>query len=119
MPKSENAVFTPKVIRSITLPLIKPQLDVPVYVKITGALFEGKKVEGTSDASKMEPATLFNCIDLVTGELAQMIAPAVLKSILAEEYPDDSYIGLGFGITKHPKVSGKRYHTFTVQQIEV
>lgn len=111
--------FVPKVKRNITLPLIKPQLDVPVYVKVTSKVFEGKKIEGTGDKAKMEPAHLFNCINLETGEEAQMIAPAVLMGIFKDEFPDDSYVEKGFSITKHPKGSGKRYHPFSVAELEL
>lgn len=116
---AKSTGFVPKVKRNITLPLIKPQLDVPVYVKVTGAIFEGKKIEGTGDKAKMEPAHLFNCINLETGEEAQMIAPAVLMGIFKDEYSNDAYVGCGFSITKHPKASGKRYHAFSVAELEL
>lgn len=108
-----------KVKRNITLPLIKPQLDVPVYIKVTGPMFKGKKIEGTGDKAKMEPAELLNCINLESGEEAQIIVPSVLKGIFNDEYPDDSYVNKGFMITKHPKASGKRYHPFSVAELEL
>ncbi len=111
--------FTPKVKRNITLPLIKPALDVPVYIKVTSAVFEGKKIEGTGDKAKMEPANLINCINLETGEDAQMIVPAVLKGIFEDEFDGDAYVGKGFMVTKHPKASGKRYHAFSVAELEL
>lgn len=108
-----------KVKRNITLPLIKPQLDTPVYLKVTSAIFQGKKIEGTGDKAKMEPADLVNCINLESGEEAQIIVPSVLKGIFHDEFPDDSYVGKGFMITKHPKASGKRYHPFSVAELEL
>lgn len=120
--EAKAAGFVPKIKRNITLPLIKPQLDVPVYVKVTGAVFVGKDITaaaGTSDKKKMEPAHLFNCINLETGEEAQMIVPAVLLSIFKDEFPDESYVGLGFSITKHAKASGKAYHPFSVAELEL
>lgn len=114
-----NNAPTFKVKKNITLPLIKPQLDVPVYVKVTSAVFEGKKIEGTGDKAKMEPAHLFNCINLETGEEAQMIAPAVLMGIFTDEYENDAYVGKGFRIIKHPKASGKRYHAFSVAELDL
>ena len=123
MPEAKKAESTKapsfKVKRNITLPLIKPQLDVPVYVKITSAVFEGKKIEGNGDNAKMEPAHLFNCVNLESGEEAQMIAPAVLLGIFKDEFPEDSYVNKGFMITKHPKQSGKRYHAFSVAELEL
>ena len=122
MPKdteSKKPAFTPKIVKNITLPLIKPQLDVPFYIKVTSPVFEGKKIEGTGDKAKMEPASLVNCIDLETGAESQVIVPAVLAGIFEDEYDGDSYVGKGFMITKHPKASGKRYHPFSVAEIEV
>lgn len=108
--------FTVK--KRVTLPLIKPKLDVPVFIKINEPVFVGKKLE--SGASKdMEAATLANVTDLETGEEAQIIVPSVLAGIFKDEYADDAYVGLSFQLTKHPKVSGKRYHNFTVVEIEV
>lgn len=125
MPKSnetQNAQVAVKfkVKRNITLPLIKPQLDVPVYIKITSEMFVGKDVSAAKgDAKKMEPATLVNCVNLETGEEAQIIVPAVLKGIFEDEFPDNGYVGKAFSITKHPKASGKQYHPFSVAELEL
>lgn len=116
--KTETKAFQPKIVKNITLPLIKPQLDKPFYIKVTSPMFEGKKIE-SGDKASMEPATLVNCIDLETGAESQLIVPSVLHGIFDDEYKDDSYVDKGFMITKHPKVSGKRYHAFSVAEIEV
>lgn len=114
----EEEVFQPKVKRSLTLPLLKPQLEKPFYVKFEAPIFKGKKI--TSGAQKdMEAATLANCTNVETGELVQIIVPAVLEAILEEEYDDDGYVGRAFKIVKHAKQSGKRYHTFSVAEIEI
>lgn len=110
--------FKFKVTKRITLPLIKPALDVPIYVKILDPIFQGKKIE--NGASKdMEAAMLANVVNLETGENAQIIVPSVLQGIFKDEYEKDSYVGKNFQIIKHPKGSGKRYHPFTVAEIEV
>lgn len=119
MTEAKKSTFTPKIKRNITLPLIKPVIDQPVYIKVTGPMFEGKKIEGTGDKAKMEPATLLNCVNLETGEDAQIIVPAVLKGIFEDEYDGDAYVGKGFAVTKHPKASGKRYHPFSVAELEL
>ena len=108
-----------KVKRNITLPLLKPQLEVPVYIKITGQIFTGKAVQKAGDGKDMEPAKIVNCINLETGEECQIIVPSVLDSILNEEFTDNAYVGKGFQITKHAKVAGKRYHTFSVAELEL
>lgn len=108
-----------KVKRNITLPLIKPSIDVPVYIKVTNAVFVGKAIQKAGDGKDMEPAKLVNCINLETGEEAQIIVPSVLNGIFEDEYPDASYVDKGFQITKHAKASGKRYHAFSVAELEL
>lgn len=106
-----------KVAKRITLPLIKPQLEKPVFVLINEAVFVGKKIEqGTS--KDMEAAHIANVTDIETGEQAQIIVPSVLLGIFKDEYPDNSYVGKAFQLTKHAKASGKRYHAFTVIELE-
>lgn len=117
MPKDQKA-FVPEIIKNITLPLIKPSIDVPVYVKVTSEMFTGKKME-TGANKDMEAATLFNCIDLETGAESQLIVPAVLHGIFDDEYKEGAYVGKGFAITKHAKASGKKYHPFSVAEIKV
>lgn len=121
MAKQENTTTKApqfKVKRNITLPLLKPAIDVPVYIKVTSPIFTGKAVQKAGD-SPMEPAKLVNCIDLETGEEAQIIVPAVLSGIFEDEFPENAYVGKGFQITKHAKVSGKRYHPFSVAELEL
>lgn len=108
-----------KVKRNITLPLIKPQIDVPVYIQVTSAVFVGKAIQKAGDGKDMEPAKLVNCVNLETGEEAQIIVPSVLGGIFEDEYPEQAYVNKGFQITKHAKASGKRYHAFSVAELEL
>jgi hypothetical protein len=117
-----KAKFVPKIIKQVTLPLIKPQIDEPVYIKVTKPMYVGKDVsarEKTPGAKKKEPATLIDCINIETGEEAQLIVPSVLKGIFEDEYPNGSYVGKGFQIVKKPKREGKDYFPFLVAEIEV
>lgn len=108
-----------KIKRAITLPLLKFAIDVPVYVKITEPMFVGKEIKGTGEKAKMEPATLANCINLETGEQCQIIIATVLKSIITEEFENESYVGKGFQIIKGAKASGKAYNPYTVAELEL
>jgi len=114
-----QAKFAPKVVRQVTLPLIKKADGVPLYVKFDSAIFTGKEIKGTGEKAKMEPARLANVTNLETGELGQIICNKVLEGTLTEEYPDNGYVNKGFAITQHGKASGKRYHTYTIAEIEV
>ena len=112
-----KASFVPKVLKVITLPILKKVDGVAVYVKILGEIFTGKEMKG-KDSGDMAAAELVNVIDLETGEPMQMICNAVLKSTLEENYPDGGYVGLGFSI-EQMKVEGKRYKNYRINQIEV
>jgi hypothetical protein len=134
---TQNSVPTFKVKRAITLPLVKPQIDTPIYVKIVAAMSIGKVI-GDKDA-----AILCNVVNLETGEEAQLIIPSVLQGIFhddfgaplygtkekggktvelegrAKEATPDSYVNLGFMITKHAKASGKQYNPYSVSELEL
>lgn len=126
-----------KIKRAITLPLVKPQLDVPVYVKVTSPMSIGKAI-GEKDA-----AIILNVVDLETGEDAQLLVPSVLQGILHDDFgaplfgvkakgqptemlepankdqKADAYVGMGFMLTKHPKKSGKQYHPWSVAELDL
>ena len=134
---NKTAKPTFKIKRNITLPLIKPQIDVPVYVKITAPMTIGKVV------GDMDAAMICNVINLETGEEAQIILPSVVQGILHDEFgaplygakakgepttmlepahadqKADAYVGLGFSITKHAKASGKKYNPYSVAELDL
>ena len=98
--------FVPKIKRHVTLPLFKMVKDKPLYVKFDTAMFEGRKIDDQKDA-----ATLINVTNLESGEVGQIIVPAVLKSTIAENYEGETYKGLCFMITFVPKdQTGKKYN---------
>ena len=102
------------IVKKVTLPLSKWVVDQEKVLTITSEIFTGKEVKGDK---KMEPAELFNAIDLETGEEVQVIVGAVLKGILNEEYPDSGYVGKSFAMVQH-NAQGKKYKTYTVIEIE-
>jgi hypothetical protein len=109
--------------RSVTLPVFKVEVEVPLYLMVNGPMFIGKPVEAKTGADgkkgvPMEPATIMPVTNIETGEVGQIIVNAALKSILDETYPKDSYVEKSFEIVKHEKRAGKRYHTFSVFEIE-
>jgi len=108
-----------RVAKHVTLPLIKLEEETPVYVKITAPMFLGKEVKGTGDKAKMEPATLAHVVNLETGEPAQIIVNAVVVANLNECYPGDTYVNKSFQLIKHAKRDGKRYHDFSILEIEL
>lgn len=118
MSDEKAAVFVPKVKRVVTLPLLKMAVGVTVHAKMLTKMYIGKDMKQKEGDKKKEPATLIDVVDLTTGEPAQIIVSAVVKSVLSEEYPNDSYVGKCFSITKQTRVPGKGYDPFRVVEIE-
>jgi hypothetical protein len=110
--------FVPKRKKLLTRPVLKYVVDVANFVLIEAAAHIGKEMKPGADGKKKEPATLCNVIDLKTGEPAQLILNAVVKSVLTEEYPNDTYVGKCFSITKQARVTGKQYDPFSIEEIE-
>lgn len=116
-PAPKGGKYTRKV--AVTLPVLKMLEDQPHYVTATAAMYEGKEQKPAKEGDKpMEPATILPVVDIDTGEVAQIIVGAVLEGILNDSYPDAGYVGKSFEITKHAKKEGKRYHTYSVFEIE-
>ena len=85
-------------------------------------MYVGKEIKkgrgaAPSDQNK-EPATLLEVTDLSTGEIAQIVTNEVLKSTLRDEYPQDTYVGKCFSITKKGREAGKQYNKFSIEEIE-
>ena len=113
--------FTPVRKKLLTRPVFKWVVGNPLYCRIEEKMHIGKEIQSrTADpsAKKKEPATLCNVIDLKTGELGQFIANTVIKSTLDESYPNDTYVGLCFSITKQSRQEGKQYDKFAIEEIE-
>lgn len=112
-------VFVPTRKKLLTRPILKFIKDEPRYVKFEGKIYLGKEMkQKAGDDKKKEPAHLADVIDLTTGELAQIIINAVPMSVLKENYPDDSYVGKCFAITRQSRKEGKAYDPFLVEEIE-
>lgn len=105
-----NLKFTRR--KSVAVPLFKLEPGQPIFVKVDGAMFLGKKVD-----EKKEAATLLPVVDLETGEEGQIIVGAVLRELFLEQYPDDAYVGKGFEITVR-KRADKKYNTYDVFEID-
>jgi hypothetical protein len=105
----------------LTRSVLKHALGVTHYVRIEGPMFTGKTIKlrrGAAAETPREPATLINVVNLETGEQAQMIVNAVVKSVLTEEYPNDTYVGKCFAIAKQARQPGKQYDPFKIEEIE-
>lgn len=110
-----------KVAKQVTFPLLKQAEGDIVNVQITGEVHLGKEIKGTKDGSggvNMAPAKICHVIDLADGRPKQYIVPAVLEGVFNDEYPNHSYVGKYFSISKRPADPGKRYKQFEILEIE-
>ncbi len=106
------AKFTPKVIKNVTLPVLKLKADgAPRYFQITGPMHLGKKVD-----DQKEPATICSAVDCATGELGQIVVPTVMQKELNENYPGEKYQGKFFEVIL-TRVPDKKYNIVTLTEI--
>lgn len=112
------APFVPKRKKLLTRPVLKFVKDVARYVKFEGAIYVGREMKQKEGDKKKEPAHLADVIDLSTGEQAQIIVNAVPMSILNESYPNETYVGKCFSITRQARQEGKMYDPFKLEEIE-
>ena len=119
-PAATGTGRTYKTKKVLTVPVLKMALETPVHVRILDKMFVGKAQTPSADSKQkaMEPATLVNVVNLDTGEANQLILGAALQGTLIDNYPKDGYVGLAFRIVKHDKAPGKKYNTYTVEEIE-
>lgn len=106
----------------LTKAALKLQVDKPVYVLIMSKIHEGSqrgKAQVDSDGKPKKPPMICDIIDLDTGEDCALICAEIIKTELTETYPNDSYVGKGFEITKQKRKEGKRYDPYGIAEIEV
>lgn len=87
------------------------ELESEYEIKFLGAFKLSTQISG-----KMEPATIAQVE--VNEETFTLIGNKALVSTILNAYPDDSYVGKTFGITKHDKQKGKKYFSFSVFELK-
>jgi hypothetical protein len=112
--------------KSITLSTLKFEVDKPLYVLLAGKLHEGKQrisrsgvVKLDSSGNPRKPPTLVEVIDMTTGEVAQIIAATIINTEISENYPNESYIGLGFSIMKQKRKEGREYDPYEIAEVDI
>lgn len=104
--------FAPKIIKNVTLPVLKLTADgKPRYFKLTGPMHLGKKIDDQKEA-----ATICTATDCVTGELGQIVCPTVMQKELNENYPKDAYVGKFFELIL-TRVPEKKYNIVSLTEI--
>ena len=112
-----------KVKKLLTRPTISlKKLDAECYVKIESSMHEGQEMKADKGSKEpKKPAIVCDVINLETGEAAQIVVGAVIKSTLDAEYPDEGYVGLCFHIKNTGKKDipgGGSYNKFLIEEIE-
>ena len=107
-----SAKFTPKVLKNVTLPVLKLKAAGNArYFKITGPMHLGKKIDDQKEA-----ATICTAIDCASGEVGQIVCPTVMQKELNENYPKDAYVGKFFELVL-TRVPEKKYNIVTLTEI--
>lgn len=103
-----------KLVKRITLPTLNPGIDQPYVLKIIDGFRESSYIDPDPKKKNDKPATICECVDMQTGIHYLWLVGEVVKKNLEENYPDEGYIGLLFGVRKLPKRPGKRYHDYDI-----
>jgi hypothetical protein len=106
--------FEFKIKRRLALPQLKLELDQTVYIEIHNKIIEKKMDE------EKNPMKICMVVNLQSGEFYQMIIDQIVYEALIW-YPDNSYVGKRFAITRHKKVQagkGNSYYPYTVNELE-
>ena len=115
---STGLIFKKK--KTITVPVLKLNVDQPAYVRVESPMEVSKQVSGVKVGGQpMEPATIMFCTNLDNDSECLLIVNTMLQRVFKETYPDQSYVGLCFEITSHGKRGDKKYNVFSVVEIEV
>ena len=108
-----------KKLKTVTVPVLKLMPDAPVYIQPTKAMYIGKEMPAKAGSKPMEPATLLEVIDLSTENEGIVIVGAVLRGIISEAYPDESYVGKMFELVNHGKRGDKKYNSYSLTEVEL
>lgn len=105
-----------KPIKNVTPAQLKFEKGVPVFLRFEKPFALGKEVKNSNKPTPL----IAVCTNMETGEIVEIIVPAVLDSIITEEYGLD-YVGRMFRVekTSNPEENGKKYAKFSVIEFEI
>jgi hypothetical protein len=104
--------FTPKVLKMVTLPVLKMVADgKPRYFWFKGPMHLGKKIDDQKEA-----ATIMEAVDCETGQVGQIVVPTVMRKELHEQYPKDAYVNKFFEVVL-TRVKDKSYNIVGLTEI--
>ena len=108
-----------KLRRRVTIPVLPFQNGMTIICRILDAIHDGKEVKVGSRGPKMGKARLVT-IEATTGMQRTLVVGTVLEAELEENYPNDTYVGAWFAITKiAPNVQREKdYATYEIIEID-
>lgn len=104
----------------VSAPLLQQKAGARVLVQFLSPIVQGKKIVEKGEAKQKEPpyiARVRNLEDPSPISEYDFIVPAVLRSEIEQQYPNQTYIGKRFFIVKSLEPVGKganKYYTFAV-----
>jgi hypothetical protein len=110
-----------KRVASVSRPVLKLVLNKTYFILIQSAFKSEKLSEEQRKKSaypESEVITIFDVVDLESGEEMQCVGRSVFVSEISEKYPNDSYVGKAFEFSLS-KPEGKRYTVPRIYEIEV
>ena len=107
---------------AVTLPAIKEEVEVPLYVRFESDIKEeaemgdnGKPKLNDDGTPKMTHTA--TAVDLQTGELGTFVFRAATLNEI-RKHCDSKIKGRSFEIVKHDKKEGKKYYQYTIFELE-
>ena len=104
-----------KKIRTVARPLLTLPDGEPAALRVDAPMFVASA--GRKPREGFAPPTLMFVTDVETGLEGQIMVNQVLEDLINESYPEESYVGKFFLVTRH-KLDGKKYYTFDLDEIE-
>jgi hypothetical protein len=90
----------------------------PWVCQIADAMHEAPMIEGVKP--KYENSPLIICtIKALNGEARVLPCSKVFRQEIDAKYPNNSYVGKWFQVTRLPKKEGKNYWTFAIAEVRL
>ncbi len=105
--------------KTVTVPVLKLMPDQPVYIRVENAMEVSRPAGAKVPGQSMEPATIMHCTNLDSDTECLLIVGTMLKSVIEQSYPNQSYVGLSFEVVNHGKRGDKKYNAYSLCEIEV
>lgn len=118
--KHAGTPFAYKVVKRVRVGTLKVEDGGEVFVRILSAIeTKASPVKGDDGVMRMKDIDVVRVTDLTDGVEKEMVVAVVLSKTLKDfDGGNGKYVGLCFRIQKQPKVEGKRFKNYEVDQIE-